>query len=294
MKRLCASACFVCVAALWPVCAAAQGAPHRVFLSVLDSARQPIAGLTTADVTVVEAGTPRTVTRVSRATDPMRIVMLIDNSEATQSSINEFRGALKEFIDIIPGGNEIALIGIGSTPVVHQAPTIDHARLTDAARKLTSAGGYTVLLSALLEMHDRFVRKAADRWSMFVILTTDGPEGSAGVSPDSFAKLGEAMQANDVVVHAIVISAMGQGVEMEVSRALTQATSGHYDSISSPSAITSKLAALAHVIADQYARTSDEYLVEYTSDSKDPNSALKVSVARPGANITLSRQGRIR
>ena len=104
------------------------------------------------------------------------------------------------------------------------------AQLDDTTPLTTS--GSTILLSGLLEMYDRFLRNAIDRWPLMVIVTSDGEEGSAAVDTAKFTAAAQDMQMKDVIVHAVVLSVMGQGLEVQISNALTQATAGHYDSIS--------------------------------------------------------------
>jgi VWFA-related protein len=283
----------LCLAALAPVCALAQAPPHRLFVSVLDAQGHPASGLTLADFTVLEAGTARNITRVGPATDPMRLVLLIDTSRSMQPSIEDLRRGILAFVDGIPPQHEIALVTIGDTPVVRSAPTIDHAALKELAKKITTRGA-TVLIESVGEMYDRFVRHADDRWSMFIIVTGDGVESSEGIDAEKFTANAYDMQRKDVVVHAIVVSVMGQGRQVQVSRALVDATGGHYDAITAANALPEKLADLAKAIAVQYDRTAGEYLLEYATDSTNPAADVKVSVTREDVNVTMSRGLRIR
>jgi hypothetical protein len=259
----------------------------------VDSAGQPIAGLTSADFAVSEGGTQREITRLAPATDPMRILLLVDNSEAMHTSVEDLRKSVQAFIDGIGPQHEIGLITIGNTPLVRQAPSTDHAKLKDLAQKITTSGN-TILIAAVMEMYGRFLKDAGGRWPMFVIITSDGAEDSPNVDPKKFTAILQEMQLKDVVVHAIVMSTMGRGVEVAVTQAMTQATDGHYDSISASSALTQKLTALAAAITAEFDRTDDEYVLEYASPSANPKAELSVAIKRPGANVTLSRGLRIR
>jgi Mg-chelatase subunit ChlD len=282
------------VALLVPVRAEGQSSSHRLFLQVVDQTGMPVEGLTAADFAITETGTARTITRVKVAADPMRIVLLVDTSHNVQPSIGEIRSAVQTFVDGIAPQHEIALITIGNTPVVRQAPTTDHAKLKDLAKKLTT-GGSTILFSGLLEMYDRFLRNATDRWPLMVIVTSDGEEGSSGVDTAKFTAAAQDMQPKDVIVHAVVLSVMGQGLEVQISRALTQVTAGHYDSISAASALPAKMDELAKIISAAYDRTRAQYVLEYATDTKDANAELHVSVpSKQGVAVTVSRQGRIR
>ena len=281
------------VAMLCPPKAHAQTPPHRLYVSVMDGAGKPIPGLTSADFAVIEGGVPREITRLAPATDPMRLVLLVDNSTAMRPSLEDVRKSVQAFIDGIGPQHEIGLITIGDTPVIRQTPSTDHAKLKDLTQKITTAGG-TMLIAAVMEMYGRFLKDAGGRWPMFVIITSDGPEISATVDPKKFTALMQEMQLKDVVVHSIVMSTMGRGVEVGVSQALAQATDGHYDSISASSALPQKLTALAAAITAEFDRTDDEYVLEYASPVTDSNVPLSVAVKRPDANVSSSRGVRIR
>jgi Mg-chelatase subunit ChlD len=273
--------------------ASAQTPPHRLYVSVIDGAAKPIIGLTSTDFAVIEGGVQREITRLSPANDPMRLVLLVDNSEPMRPSIEDVRQALKAFIDGIGPQHEIGLITIGDTPVIRQEPSIDHAKVKDLAQKITTRGG-TTLITAVMEMYGRFLKDAGDRWPMFIIITSDGPEVSGNVDPKRLTAMMQEMQVKDVVVHSIVMSTMGRGVEVAVSQALVNATDGHYDSISASSALTQKLTALAAAITTEFDRTDDEYVLEYSSPVTDPNAQLSVAIRRADAKVSVSRGVRIR
>ncbi len=273
--------------------ASAQAPSHRLYVSVIDGAAKPIAGLTSTDFAVIEGGVQREITRLSPANDPMRLVLLVDNSEPMRSSIEDVRRAVQAFIDGIGPQHEIGLITFGDTPVIRQEPSTDHVKLKEMAQKITTRGG-TMFIAAVMEMYGRFLKNAGDRWPMFIIITSDGPEVSGNVDPKRLTAMMQEMQLKDVVVHSIVMSTMGRGVEVAVSQALVQATDGHYDSISASSALTQKLTALAAAITTEFDRTDDEYLLEYSSPVTDPNAQLSVAIKRADAKVSVSRGVRIR
>ena len=294
MKRSTRAALLAMFAAamLYPSGASAQAPAHRLYVSVLDAAGKPIAGLTSADFEVIEGGTKRDIVRLAPANDPMRLVLLVDNSESMRPSIEDVRKSVQAFIDGIAPQHEIGLITFGDTPVVRQAPSTDHAKLKDLAQKIIPRGG-VMMITAVMEMYGRFLKDAGGRWPMFVIITSDGPEVSGAVDPKKLNAMMQDMQLKDVVVHSIVMSTMGRGVEVAVSQAMVQATDGHYDSISASSALTGKLTALAAAITAEFDRTDDEYVLEYSSPVSDPNAPLDVRVNRQ-AHVTLARGVRIR
>jgi len=265
----------------------------RLYLEALDE-RGPVEGLAASDVAIFDSGANRTITQLVRADDPMRILLLVDNGRSTQPFIQEIRSGIVAFADAIPTLHELGLVTIGNTPVVRQEPSLDRTKLKQIARTLTS-GGTTVLVGAVYEMYDRFLRNAGDRWPVLVIVTSDGAEGSGQFYPEKFATFGRDMQAKDVVAHAIVlISAKGDALQVQITRALTEGTGGTYNTTATGGDLTSRLAAMAQDIVADFDRTSTQYRLEYASESAQPASDLKVSLLRDGVKMRMSRAGRIR
>src|SRR5439155_2065922 len=91
-------------------------------------------------------------------------------------------------------------------------PTTDRKKLRDAAGGLFSDGGATVLIDSLLEMDDRFMRKAEDRWPVFVIITGDGAEGSAGANEKKMNDWVVALPTRPIEAHAISLKYKGGGL----------------------------------------------------------------------------------
>jgi hypothetical protein len=144
-------------------------------------------------------------------------------------------------------------------------------------------------------MYDRFLRNAANRWPVLVIVTSDGTEGSGQFHPEKFASFGRDMQAKDVVAHGIVlISAKGDALQVQIARALTEGTGGTYNTTATSGDLTVRLAGIAQNIVADYDRTSTQYLLEYAAASGQPSSDLKVSALRDGVRMRMSRAGRIR
>jgi len=115
-------------------------------------------------------------------------------------------------------------------------------------------------------------------------------------NPDRFVALAQSMQDTDAIVHVIIFSPTntGNGQSVLIGRALSQATAGSFDAISTLNALPQKLATLAETISVQYTQTAGQYVLEYASDSTNPKSELKLSITRPDVHVTMSRQVRIR
>ena len=108
----------------------------------------------------------------------MRIALIVDTSDGSREFLNHIRGGLHAFLDAIPPQDEILLMGMGGQARVRVATTLDRRKLTNAADGLFADGGAAVLLDALLESWTRFLRDAENRWPVFVMVGTNGPDNS--------------------------------------------------------------------------------------------------------------------
>jgi hypothetical protein len=284
------------MAATFVACAAAvvqsQTQTVRIYLEALDE-RGPVE-LTPSDVAIYDSGADRTIAQLVRADDPMRILLLVDNGRSAQPFIQEIRAGIVAFAEAIPLTHELGLVTIGNTPVVRQEPSLDRTKLMQIAKTLTT-GGTTVLVNAVYEMYDRFLRDAGDRWPVLVIVTSDGTEGSGQFYPEKFAAFGRDMQAKDVVAHAIVlVSAKGDAMQVQIGRALAGGTGGTYNATATGGNLIARLATLAQDIIADYDRTSSQYRLEFASETGQPAADFKVSLLRDGVKMRMSRAGRIR
>ena len=82
----------------------------------MSSTPTPVADLTVADFTVREDGVLREVLRVSPATDPMQVALLVDNSFATRSYLRDLRAGLGVFVERLGGAHEVAVITFAERP----------------------------------------------------------------------------------------------------------------------------------------------------------------------------------
>ena len=72
--------------------------------------------------------------------------------------------------------------------------------------------GPTALMDALTEVDDRFMKKAGDRASVFVILTGDGSENSKNVDEQGFNRWIADIAKRGVSVSAVVLKTTGIGL----------------------------------------------------------------------------------
>jgi len=279
------------------ISAAAQSKPgvlhtRHVFVAVLDRSGQPVPDLRPSDFEIAEQGVKRQVQRAGPATSPMRIAMLLDTSDGASQAINHMRAGLVEFLDTLPPQHEVMLVSTGRQTRIRVQPTTDRKKLTDAAKGLFADGGATPLMDALLEIDDRFMRKAEDRWPVFVIITGDGPESSAGANETKFNEWLRALPARGVAAHAIALKYKGGGMPEIVASHVAQTANGLYDYMNTSNALPAKMKAIAEQLARDFERVQTKYEVVFQTDAPD-TTPVSIGVARDGVTLAMTN-GRLR
>lgn len=186
-----------------------------------------------------------------RPSGKMRIVLLVDSSASVSPMTAQFREGLTAFLDALPGEPEIALISTGSQIRVRVQPTSDRITLREAAARFASDGGGNSLLDTLLEADQRFLKDAADRRSVFVILTTDAG-GNASVTPariNVYNRFMDAFIARGGRAHALVVGSVNRGVTTQIAQNIARNTGGFYETIVVASAVPKLMTTLAEYVA---------------------------------------------
>src|SRR5689334_11813836 len=94
-----------CTLAIRPL--GAQGGPRErtMFVSAVDAKGEPVKGLGPDDFVIREDGAQREVLRVTPATEPMDIAILVDDSAASEGVIPRVREGLTAFVNAMSKGN---------------------------------------------------------------------------------------------------------------------------------------------------------------------------------------------
>jgi len=160
--------------------------PRQIYVTVVNGAGAPVTDLSAADFDVREDGTPREITRAALAQSPMRVALMLDTGDGMDKALNHLRAGVTEFADALPPPHEILIVSTGRQVRVRVQPTTDRRKIDDAAAGLFLDGGGTPLMDGLIDIDERFMRKAEDRWPVFVIVTSDGTESSSGANEKKF------------------------------------------------------------------------------------------------------------
>ena len=261
---------------------------RHVFVSVTDAKGAAVEGLSTGDFTVSEGGQPRTVSHAGPAKDPMRIALMLDTSDAAASALTHIRAAVANFLDALPPEDEVILITTGRQVRVRVPPTTDRKKLKDAAAGLFTDGAGTVLMDGLLEIDERFFKKADDRWPVYVIFTSDGTESSTGSREKEFMKWTPMLGPRGVTVHAFVFKTpKGSGMPDVVAENLTQNTGGRYDVMNTTTALPDKMKALGERLALDHRNMSAWYELDFQTDATE-FAPVNVGVQREGVRLQIS------
>jgi VWFA-related protein len=254
---------------------------RTLFVSALDEKGEPVENLTSADVIVREDGVRREVLRISRATEPIDVALLVDNSAAAEDSINHMREALRRFVAKMAPGNQIAIVALADRPTILVDYTSDPKRLEAAIGRLfpMSTSGMT-LLDAIIEISRGLARRETPR-AVVVPVINDGVEFTNRYYRDVV----EALRMASASLHAVTVgsfAALGDQAERERAYVLDQGTrdtGGQRVTLLSPMGLNTALDKLARELSSQYK------VVYGRPESLIPPEKLEVTSARRGITV---------
>jgi von Willebrand factor type A domain len=289
LRAACLMALVVILAAAAPAQKRAPRVGHarRVFVSVTGTDGAPILDLTDVDFEVTEGARKRPILSSGLAKSPMRIALFIDTSDGTANAISQIRTGLTAFLEALPTDAEVMFVSTGRQVRVRLQPTTDRKRALDLAKGLFSDGGATPLRDALLEIDDRFFRKAEDRWPVFIIVTGDSAESSAPAHETLFNKWLNDLPARGISAHAFALKYRGGGVPDLVAHHVVQTAGGRYDFMNTANALPDKLKVLGQQVANDAKEMGRWYEVEFETNT-DGSAPVEVGVARAGVAIRVS------
>ena len=227
---------------------------RALFVSAVDKDGEPVSGLGPDAFIVREDGARREVLRVSRATEPIDLALLVDNSTAASQEITFFREALSKFVARMAPGNNIAVIALADRPTILLDYTSDTKRLSDTVGRLfpMPQSGMT-LLDGILETSQGLARRETPR-AVIVPVITDGVEFTNRYSNDVVAALDRADAALHIVGIGQFIYSEDQGIR-ERSFLLSNGPSksgGQLITLLSPHGLDPALQRLARELSSQY------------------------------------------
>lgn len=254
---------------------------RALFVSAVDKDGEPVAGLGPDAFVVREDGVRREVLRVSRATEPIDIALLVDNSTAASDEITFLREALSKFVAKMAPGNNIAVVTLADRPTIAVDYTNDTKRLADAVGRLFPMpnSGMT-LLDGIVETTQGLARRETPR-AVIVPVITDGQEFTNRYSNDVVA----ALDRVDAALHIVGIGQFAYNEEhgiRERSFLLSNGPSksgGQQITLLSPHGLDPAMQRLARELSSQYK------VIYGRPQSLIPPERTEVSSATPGITM---------
>lgn len=185
---------------------------------------------------------------------PLRIVLLVDSTEAIRQPTGVIRKALAAFVEAIAAEHEMMLITVAGTPQVRVRATLDRQQLLKSVNGIFGTSGANVMHRVIDDVFHRFAQPA-ERRPVFVVLTTEGFESTQNINPQEIAHVANHFMENVGTLHAVRLNVPtgaqtyrgGQLTELPVSLMIARDTSGAYTN-TSPNGLHDVLQRLAAVI----------------------------------------------
>ena len=258
---------------------------HATYASVLNKQGVPVTTLGPADFVVRERGVEREVIQVAPASDPMRIAVLVDTSQAMEPYINDMRRALHAFFTQMHGNADIALFEFGERPTQLVDYTRDPARLEAGIGRLfarPASGAY--VLDAIVDVTRDFGMREAAR-PVIVVISGQGPEFSQRFHQSVLDDL----RASHATLHSLVVTrrrvpVFNDGVrerELTLSKGATL-TGGRREDLLTSMALADKLNDLARELKTQYR------VVYARPETMIPAARIDIAVRQPRLTVRAS------
>ena len=265
---------------------AAAQSTGQLFVLVTDQNGQPVTGIAPEQFRVEEDGLALTVVAAQPGATPMKVALLVDNSEMIRETngLTSLRNSLVGFLDAFPTQHEVGLFTIGGSVRRRVDFTTDREELRDSAEGIFAAGGGAEMIEGLLETWDRRFEED-DAWPVFVLVLTDGPETSRNVQVQEFNDFVASLVSRAATVHVVMLSTRGGNIQTQFSRNLTQNTGGLYRSIVVPTALEDVLTEVATRMGTHFDEMSGRYRLLFERPGDTPGAALAATVV--GAGLTM-------
>lgn len=301
MTRLFAAAMFLTTLASAPAgipqgaASGAEGTRHAYF-AVVDRKGDPVANLAAADVRVREDGAEREVLSVERATAPIQIALLVDDSGPGLRFIREGVGA---FIQRLGGHAEMSLTSTGGKNTALVDFTTQVNDLYAGVRQLMTRntanavdGAY--LLDGVHDAIDALNSRTTER-PVIVVVTLEAAEFSSRRADRLLAEL----QGSRAVLHVVSLGkptlktmsswnegpmqSLREGLDENMNRKKfledgARQSGGRFEQVLVDSGVPAALTAIAEELLSQY-------VVVYSHRGSESARKINIAVTRSGAKV---------
>ncbi len=195
----------------------------------------------------------------AQAGDPMRIAIIVDNSQTPLEPLPQIRRGLQQFVNALPPNHELMLVTTGGQMTVRVQPTRDYLEVQEAIGEISSMRSTgNALIGSVQEVYDRYLRAVERRFPMMVIVSTDGQEMSQRVTDKSVNQMLQGLTKSGVLVNAVLLTSTGSSLIRNITLEMIKRTGGAYESATIATALPARLKVMAGKIAQQYKQVSPE------------------------------------
>jgi hypothetical protein len=195
------------VALLAGVSLGAQARERVAYVSLVDRstglARDAVAA---GDIVIREDQVTREVLRVTPATGPLPIAVLVDTSADAEATIPDIRNALTAFLAALGDTGPVALIGYGERPTVLTNYTNAREALEAGIGKVFARpGAGATVMDAIFETA-RGLATREDERAAIVVLSATTPE----LSTLHFTRVLSRLESSGATLHVVTLTAPGR------------------------------------------------------------------------------------
>lgn len=176
-------------------------------VKAMDRAGQPITSLKQEDFAIYEDGVKQDVTHFKPVTAPVNVVMMLDLSGSTQKKRKAMKAAAIRFVDAMPAGDKIAMVGFTRRYKVLTDFTDDKAMLKSVLEKINGLDGGTAFYDAMWKALDHLDELSEARKAIVVL--TDGEDESLVSNRETahtYDMLRDRVSEEDVTIYPIYFS----------------------------------------------------------------------------------------
>jgi hypothetical protein len=264
-----------------------------MFVEATGTTGNVVDDLKPADFQVMEGGEVREITSATLTRRPVRIVLIVDSTDAIRQPIGLIRTAVATLLGAIDAQHEMMFVTVAGTSQIRVQPTTDRQALIKAANGLFGTGGASTMHRHIDDIFHRFGQTSSHR-PIFVVVTAEGFESTDNINPQQIKHLSDHFISRGGTLHGIRLivpltrEVSGRLTELPVTQLIARDTGGVYTDIS-PNGLQDVLRRLAAVINDRYAASPMGYQIEYVTTppkAKKP-AAPDVRVSRAGVQLKI-------
>jgi tetratricopeptide (TPR) repeat protein len=251
-----------------------------VLASAIDSKGLAIKDLTKADWIVKEDGAVRTLSEAKPATEPLEIILLVENSKWLLATVPDVSAGVAAFAAAIAAGSPdstVELMGIAGQLKTIQFATKDPAAMAAVFNRTNlNPAGTDVMLEALVDASSRLAQSPTRRRAI-VIFHLEGTAENTQLLPSDVVPI---IVRSGATVWAISLRSeaetAGAGERDGVLSSIMPLLGGERTNINTSKAIAFQMKRIAQILLGQYE-------LVYTRPSGPTPKQVAFSIARPGA-----------